>query len=281
MDLRFAAITERLADIQNALNNLVGAVTELRESGERQGEKVLRTELTAVVRLPDEVTEYCKDERISRPTVDRRERTRIRLEVMGLIIAGALAIITLFTLVIFKNQLTEMQKATKAAVDAATAAQQANRDAESRFKEDSRPYIWFTATGNGSPEFIPQTNQIVWSFHYTDYGRTPAYGIQFVQEQIKVGDKPLKTMYRKEYNAGIGTVVPPGKDDFATMASDPGINPQEFSRLLTLDHSILIKVRIDYTDAGGAIYESGFCQDRLATGATEYCKEGNYIIRVH
>jgi hypothetical protein len=175
-----------------------------------------------------------------------------------------------------------MRKATKAATDAAKAAQAANTDAENRFREDERPYIWFTAAGNGTPEFHPTPNtnpptgQVVWSWHYTDYGKTPAYGLQFIREEIKVGDRPFKIMFERAYRPGIGTVIPPGKDDFATIPSSP-IAQEDFNRLLQIDRSIAIRGRVDYADAGGALYETGFCQSRLTSGATEYCEEDNYI----
>jgi hypothetical protein len=218
----------------------------------------------------------------------REETCRLARKQFHVSIA-TLVILAIYTLAA-AYQACEMRKATEASqksADAATkaagTAQQANNDAENRFRMDERPYVWFTATGTGAPEFIPTPNtnpptgQIVWSWHYTDYGKTPAYGIQFVREEIRIGKNPFKVMLQRPYRYGVGTPVPPGKDDFATILSEPGFSQAGYAQLLSIDRSISIRVRADYVDAGGSLYETGFCLSRLANSVLEYCEDDNYI----
>jgi hypothetical protein len=182
-------------------------------------------------------------------------------------------------------QLREMRKATVAATTASAAADKANIDAETRFREDERPYVWFTPTGPGAPVFVqnkgsnPPTGQVAWEWHYTDYGKTPAYGIQWVYEEIKIGNRRPEIKLNRSYRVGVGTPLPPGKDDFAAVPSDP-ISPDEWPKLLSTDRSIQVRARVDYVSSDGTLYESGFCIARLASGATEYCSQQpneNYI----
>lgn len=249
-----------IADIGKALQNQAEAIAEsTNAANEKQN---VRPEVVAELRAPQGI-----EIRKSADEAANDKKYQFRTLLISWL-AFSVSVATLLSLIAYAyisgGQLHEMRKATKAATDAVEAAQQANTDARERFREDERPYIWFTVMGNGTPEFrlIPNANppigQIVWSWHYTDYGKTPAYGIQFVREEIKIGGRPFKIMYQQAYRPGIGTLTPPGKDDFASIPSDSGITPQEFARLLQIDRSILIRVRMDYADASGAIYETAF-----------------------
>jgi hypothetical protein len=167
----------------------------------------------------------------------------------------------------------------------ATTADAALTLARDNFRREQRPYIWFTLAGAGQIEFHqtprtdPPSGQILWTFHITNYGRSPAYGFQHVREEIKIGDSPFKVIWQREYKTGgQGTVIPPTKDDFATVVSDPGIALSEFNRLLGIDNSIQVRVRMNYSDGDGFLYETGFCESRLTNGGSiKYCDEGNYI----
>jgi hypothetical protein len=149
-----------------------------------------------------------------------------------------------------------------------------------QFRQEQRPYIWLT-NSLVSPEFIRQSGnprspagQIIWGYHFTNYGRTPALGIEF-EEFMKLGDGPfIKTFM--EPRQSIGAPLPPNKDDFSTVVSEPGITPTRFAQLVTSE-GISIKVVFRYTDAAHGKYEAGFCLNRLNAGAIGYCREGNYI----
>jgi hypothetical protein len=174
------------------------------------------------------------------------------------------------------------KRSADAAVSAATAAITANKDARDRFQQDQRPYLW--VKDPGTPEFVvnpntnPQTGQIIWTYHFTNYGRTPAYKV-ITYKFIRVG----KTAEFKESfgfskaTVGEGVPAPPNVDDFMTVVSEAGISPAKLEQLTKTDEAIAIRLRIEYTDAYGSRYETGVCVHRLANGATQYCREGNYI----
>jgi hypothetical protein len=157
-------------------------------------------------------------------------------------------------------------------------AEQSLQQAREDFWDEQRPYVWLTSA-TPPPDFIrnkkdPSVGQIVWSYHFTNYGKAPALGIHF-QQFMRLGDGPFKPSYG-ESGESIGSPLPPGKDDFDTIASDPGITPAQVSRLLDTS-GISIKVVFKYTDATARKYETGFCLNRLNLGAVGYCRDGNYI----
>jgi hypothetical protein len=185
-------------------------------------------------------------------------------------------------------QWKEMKRGADAAHDSAIAAQNAISQAHSQFQQDARPYIWLTNTGMGNPEYFwpenmpkadPKTHgQIIWTYHFTDYGKTPAYNVVTVSRRIKVGkNSKFKNSYGFKIGKGTGGPIPPGKDDFNTAVSDPGLSRQEFDQLINVDEGISIEVVIRYTDAEGAKYETGMCFTKQALGSIQYCDTGNYI----
>ena len=163
-------------------------------------------------------------------------------------------------------------------------AQEALGLSREQFRRDQRPYVWLTNNGLGSPELVlnrrlaPPSGQILWTFHYTDYGKSPAYHV-LTHKLIRVGiGQPFRECYGfSSTPRGAGTPVPPNKDDFGTLVSDPGITPEQYDRLIGTDDAISIQVRIEYTDAYGCKYESNICLERLAVGSIQYCPDGNGI----
>jgi hypothetical protein len=77
------------------------------------------------------------------------------------------------TLVEIRQQTEYAKESAHAATDAATAAQKALDMTRDKFRQDQRPYIWVTSLGE--PTFVPQAGQIIWTWHMTNYGRSPAY----------------------------------------------------------------------------------------------------------
>jgi nitrate reductase cytochrome c-type subunit len=174
---------------------------------------------------------------------------------------------------------TSTRMSAEAAVKSANAVDMAGRNAQENFRAEQRPVIWLTNELN-KPEFIPNmkkadnTGQIVWSFHYTNYGRTPAVHISFRHFMTTEGK------IEESYGAlapAVGAPIPPNKVDFATVVSRPGISQDEFNQLLKNDSAIGISADILYFDAFGNKYETTFCLTHLSSGAILYCKEGNDI----
>jgi hypothetical protein len=152
----------------------------------------------------------------------------------------------------------------------------ANEQTRNHFRQDERPYIWPTNNGLGSPVFVAtKDGQVIWTWNYTNYGKSPAYKVRFHQ-YIKIGDRPVVRSYGAK-GPSIGPPLPPNKEDFSTVVSVPGISRADFDKLLNQDGSMGIRVHIHYTDAYGGEYETEICLDRLASGAISYCKEGNDI----
>jgi hypothetical protein len=170
--------------------------------------------------------------------------------------------------------------------DAADAAQSAVANAKEQFRQDARPYVWVTNNGLGQPEFIfdrtltgapMNTGQILWTFHYTDYGKTPAYNLSS-ERLFSVGvNSPFRESHGfSQVEKVKGTPVPPNKDDFQTVVSDPGITAEQYKQFLRTDNALRIRAVIQYSDAYGEKYETGLCLGRLASGAIQYC-DGSYI----
>ena len=179
------------------------------------------------------------------------------------------------------GQLSEMRKASRAAVDAVTQARQANLDARARFQQDERPYVWTTTTGLGAPQFVPtpdkSTGQVIWTWHFTNYGKTPAYNVRF-RQYISIDGGPFVESYGTPNDGDKGGPLPPTQDIFDTVVSKPGITPAEVSHAIGISgKGVTIKIRVTYTDSALEMYETGICLTRLNTGAIAYCREDNYI----
>jgi len=179
-----------------------------------------------------------------------------------------------------RRQWHEMQRAANEAHSATVAAQDSLSFAKAQLQEEERPYIWFTATSSDSPKYVAIARQFIITYHYTNYGKTPAQHVVMVAHEIRVGkNAPWKTSHGFHPHPP-GIPCPPNKDDFTTVVSEPGVTPQEFRDLLSQDEAVGFRAVIQYADGYGARYESGICLLRLAGGAFEYCTTGNYIRQI-
>lgn len=109
---------------------------------------------------------------------------------------------------IYYCQLGEMRKAAiasgqaaGAATDAATSAQKALDQSRDLFLKDQRPYVGQTSKSTEGPTFYqnpktPGYGQIVWNWHMTNYGKSPANSVSFTQE-IKLAGRPFLPSYGK------------------------------------------------------------------------------------
>ncbi len=151
--------------------------------------------------------------------------------------------------------------------------------ARENFRHDQRPYIWLT-NELGSPRIVSPragqsaTGQVIWTYHFTNYGKSPALNVRFYQ-YIKIGDRGFTSSYgaKEEHR---GAPLPPNQDSIATVVSDE-ISREEFNQLLIADERISTRIRFVYSDSYAENYETGICLTRLHTGAIGYCKDGNYI----
>jgi hypothetical protein len=148
--------------------------------------------------------------------------------------------------------------------------------ARDHFRQEQRPYIW--VSNFGAPEFIPQrgdpksqTGQVLWTWHFTNYGKTPAHKTTS-ELYIQLGTGQMKLGHGYSEQKQIGVPVPPGADYFRTVVSDP-VTRDEFNRLFVTE-GIRIKAHYTYTDAGGTPYESEFCLVHLNSGSISFCEPG-------
>jgi len=178
--------------------------------------------------------------------------------------------------VIYYRQLKEMHKSTEAAQGAAIVATDTLKDARKNWQIEHRPIIWLT-NQNYVPTYIDQSQQVVWDFHFANYGTVPIQKSECMK-YMKIGDRDYEVSYGAK-EPSIGPPLPPGGtvDYSMTVVSAPGVTKERFRRLLKIDNSISIKAVFEYTDVTGAKYQTGICLTRLASGAIAYCKDGNYI----
>lgn len=172
------------------------------------------------------------------------------------------------------------EAANKSAIEAAnqtqeakrqvTAAEEALRLTKNNFIIDQRPYVWLT-NNLGNPELWNKRTdgkvQIIWTYHYTNYGRTPANNI-LIETFIRLGNGPFEHMegYKEPTH---GAPLPPTKDDHGTIVS-AALTPDEANQFVDMDGGIGIAGIFTYEDASGNRYETEFCIARLKTGDIAY-----------
>ena len=100
-------------------------------------------------------------------------------------------------------------------------------------QSDQRPYV--TASITEQPIFYPnpatpQEGQVAWNWHIINFGRGVAYRFQF-SNFMKLGNGHYELSYGRspETNVAQGFDIPPGKPNFATVVSKPGIKLDEFN----------------------------------------------------
>lgn len=155
---------------------------------------------------------------------------------------------------------------------------EAVNNSEIQFHSDQRPILWIT-NDLGMPVSCGTAGQVCWNWQYQNYGKTPAHEVKFYQF-IQIGDGPWVRSFSSHEGPDLGAPIPPGKIDNDSIVSDPATRV-DIDKSRTIDHYIRIKVRIEYRDAYGASYESGFCYGTLVAGwpkTMNYCPPpDNYI----
>jgi hypothetical protein len=118
--------------------------------------------------------------------------------------------------------------------------------------------------------------QIIWDWHYTNYGRTPAVNVRFVH-YIRLGNSARKKSYLEPEMTSLGPPLTPNKVDFATVVLDPDVSADDANKWLHTDEAIEISGDILYSGISGGSYRTTFCISKLALSAIKYCPEGNDI----
>jgi hypothetical protein len=222
-----------------------------------------------------------------------RENTKTALEIFGLLVLCAYTVfsclqwlqirwtnrLTREALTHSEDTLTQTLIKMQGQIDVAN---KANEISKTQFQKDQRPYVAELANSIENPGFyeIPQSpgmGQITWTWHLTNYGKTPAYDMSF-REWIKMGDGKFERSYsaHSDGRPDLGGAVPPGSPMYHTVVSKP-ISKDEFTQLMAKDEGITIRVVIDYRDSYGIWYQTGLCQSHLRSNAIEECRQYSYI----
>jgi hypothetical protein len=225
-----------------------------------------------------------------------REKTKLGLEIAGVVI---LICYTVFTYLQWRqirrtNDLTQTAlKDNGTALDKTLLKMQGQVDAawasitqsHQQFVMEQRPYLAETNRSTERPTIFSNPNtpgqvQIVWDWHMTNYGKSPANQIIMNQEMSTDGITFIPS-YGGSGKAGgkahdAGGSAPPGSDSFNTIFSAP-MQPREANKILNSPSGVAIRVRITYQDLSGTIYETAICTINKAVGAVAYCKNYNYI----
>jgi hypothetical protein len=203
------------------------------------------------------------------------------------VLAGATVMLAIATLVlaVFAGMqawiLSTTDASTRQAADAAVKSAGAAETALQLTKQEQRPIIWLTNNVDtphfkaAPPPSDSTAGQIVWDWHYTNYGKTPALHVSF--HNFMVIENKREESFGAPPEGKVTAPVPPGKDDFSAAVSRPGITPEESARLVKTDQAIGIEGEITYYDASGTLYQTTFCLRHLASGAILYCPKGNDI----
>lgn len=215
----------------------------------------------------------------------KRDWFAIALSAISLVLFG-------YTIHYARLQWTEMSKATREAKrsadeahNAVAAATAANTQAQDAFIKDQRPYLAQTNKSTESPQLYsnpktPGMVQIVWNWHMTNYGKTPANDI-IMNQEMSLGDNPYLPSYGGSGKKGgkahdMGASQPPSGESFDTVISAP-MNQEEAQKILNSEVGVSFRVKITYKDLVGNSYESAICMRRTNAGSIAYCKQDNYI----
>jgi hypothetical protein len=202
----------------------------------------------------------------------------------SLILSWITLLTLIATFVVFALQLKEAKRQTivfRRQAEQATAdanlqsglARQALIDEQKRFVQDQRPYVWYSTTELPT---ITADQTIYWSFHYVNYGRSPAIGLRG-QEQVVFGknrDNQIKKGLFSSLHNGTdrsGMTLPPNKDEYTTAHSLTKPNADEVKFVLDNDDATILLAFFEYFDLQGNKYTSRICLQRLKSGAVANC----------
>jgi hypothetical protein len=239
------------------------------------------------VRLPAEITEYYRAEQRDRPARGFWKLVTFWVQFGGAAIAFVLAWLNWGTLREIRQQTPAIRQSATAASDAAKAAQDAIKQARDQFRQDQRPYVWLTndigpffrvSIGSGAVK-APADGKLAFNFHFTNYGKSPAIRVTARSRIVRGKDAETAFPAWKPLQTDSGSVLPPGKVDFNTAASDAAIEPSIVTKILAPGpyEPVVVHGIFHYNDLYGTEYTSEFCIGRGAGGNYYYCDGYNSV----
>jgi hypothetical protein len=257
-----------VSSLDNGLKNQSKAIRESNDANKQRNDtqSILRAEF----KIP-------QSERYKQETKDARESIidhwKLYVEIVGILVIIAYTTVAAF-------QLREMHEALVAANRSASAAETANTNSQKQFQIEERPYVWLKTGFVGKSEFFANPSgggQILWTFRYTNYGKSPAHEVFFSHRSMRVGiDGPFRESFGFPKLHQFTNPLAPSEENFVTILSQPGIRPEDYARYLKIDNAIQVRANIIYKDASGTQYESRICLGQLANGSIDFC-DGNQI----
>ena len=195
---------------------------------------------------------------------DRQEK-KFRLDVITLIFVIIVAGLTVWQAILNRQMVKTADNTLKTAKE--------------QFRRDQRPYLAQTSRSSEPPHFIltpgnPSQGQIIWNWHMSNYGKTPADHVTFTQE-ISLDGGPFVPS-QGEIVPNVGPPMAPTTDVNDSVISKP-IQTSEFDRLMKTTDGIIIRIKIGYSDLEGTPYETGLCISHTNYGSLTYCKKDNYV----
>jgi hypothetical protein len=234
---------------------------------DNDGARNQKRNITGDVHVRGEITfEPGPEEKLSRKSTETKQETKDREKKW-------LERITLAVVTIYAG-LTAIQSCQ--AIKSTNIATESARTNAQQFRLDQRPYIAQTSRSSEPPTFHvnPVDGQIIWNWHMTNYGKTPANNVKFTQE-IKLEGESFVPNYNG-VTTDVGPPMAPSGEVFSTVISKP-ITKAEFDRLMSVTDGITVRIKISYTGVDGTPYETGLCLSRTNFGSLTYCKDDNYI----
>jgi hypothetical protein len=98
---------------------------------------------------------------------------------------------------------------------------------------DQRPIVWLTNRTDTPLYFPAPATLIAWNWEFTNYGKSPALHVSF-DTYMSLDNGPWLLTYGRQ-KATVGAPLPPGKIDFDTVFSKPGITDADFTRLMATE----------------------------------------------
>lgn len=188
-----------------------------------------------------------------------------------------LSIITLavliVTFVVFALQLKESKKQTcifKDQVNQATLDAKSARDQlTEQFRIDQKPVVWLSNNQDISKLFeiarivASGPAYVLSSWHYSNFGKSAAYIFKGSVTMLvgRHADKRITPEPLRDFIE----ILPPGKEDWITIASKPLHEPVQ-QAALQQDGWVAAIVRFEYKDSSGHAYESIMGQSHLQQG---------------
>ena len=174
----------------------------------------------------------------------------------------------------------------------ANAAEEANADAVEHFREDERPYMGLDFSLQPPPGERPTpanagsviewksdtddpTKGIVgWSFHYKNYGKTPALNVR-IDRHLEVGPDAFTKIHWSAIGEA-GVMVAPSQDGFVAAVSKT-LPERDYQSARAANRQIVVFGHIDYEGLDGVPYWTEFCFFKIANGPLSFCPSHNLM----